>query len=136
MTEFPKIETERLFLDRIKLEDAPLVAKYAGNRKISKYYLNIPYPITETDAFEWINFTHKDFEKDGNFIFGMYLKSTQEFIGSISLGIDTRHKKAVLGYWLGVPFWNKGYATEATKAIINYGFKHLSLNKIYATLEK
>jgi len=88
MNDFPKIEAERLFLDKLKIEDAPLVAKYAGNRKISEYYLNIPHPITEPDALEWINFTHKDFEKNGNFIFGMYLKSTQEFMGSISLGIE------------------------------------------------
>jgi len=133
MNNFPKIETERLFLDKLKLEDVPLITKYASNRKISKYYLNIPYPITEADTLRWISHSYESFEKDGNFIFGIYLKSTQEFIGSISLVIVAIHKKAILGYWVAVSFWNKGYATEATRAIIDFGFKNLRLNKICAT---
>jgi len=133
MKEHPKIESERLVIDQIKVDDAPLAAKYAGDRKISQFYLEIPHPISEADALEWIKFTHEDFEKNGNYFFGIYLKSTREFIGSITLGMNSHHKRAALGYWLGLPFWNKGYATEAAKAIIDFGFKSLKLNKIYAS---
>jgi len=54
-------------------------------------------------------------------------------MGSITLSIDARHKKAILGYCVAVPFWNKGYATEATRAIIDFSFKNTKLNKIDAT---
>ncbi|WP_425286314.1 GNAT family N-acetyltransferase [Candidatus Fukatsuia endosymbiont of Tuberolachnus salignus] len=41
--------------------------------------------------------------------------------------------RAELGYWLGSPFWRQGYATEATLAVLHFGFTQLSLNWIYAS---
>jgi len=38
-----------------------------------------------------------------------------------------------LGYWIAIPYWNNGYVTEAAKAIIEFGFKELNFNKIFAT---
>lgn len=37
-----------------------------------------------------------------------------------------------MGYWIGVPYWNKGYATEAASAVIEFGFNEMMLNKIHA----
>ena len=54
-------------------------------------------------------------------------------IGTIGLHLNKEHQKAELGYWLGKNFWRKGYLTEALKAVLEFGFKELNLNKIYAT---
>lgn len=43
------------------------------------------------------------------------------------------HRQAKLGYWLGVPYWNRGYMTEAVQALVGYGFTELGLNKITAS---
>lgn len=53
-------------------------------------------------------------------------------IGSISLVINQISNFAELGYWIRRDEWNKGYCTEAGKAIIQFGFEHLNLNKIVA----
>ena len=53
-------------------------------------------------------------------------------IGAISLVIDQISNLAELGYWIRKEEWNKGYCTEAGKSIIQFGFEHLNLNKIYA----
>jgi RimJ/RimL family protein N-acetyltransferase len=55
-----------------------------------------------------------------------------ELVGAISLQIDRGLNKAELGYWIGKPFWNQGYATEAAIAILAFGFEKLRLNRIQA----
>ena len=57
-------------------------------------------------------------------------RESGQLVGAIGLGIDRRFKLAELGYWIGKPFWNRGYATEAAVAIIRYGFTSLELNRI------
>jgi RimJ/RimL family protein N-acetyltransferase len=53
-------------------------------------------------------------------------------VGTISLNMRNEGV-AEIGYWVGIPHWGKGHATEATKLIIKEGFKKLKLHKIYAT---
>ena len=53
-------------------------------------------------------------------------------MGAIGLH-DREDDKAELGYWIGIPYWDKGYVTEAAKAIIDFGLNELKLNKIFAT---
>jgi len=53
-------------------------------------------------------------------------------VGAIGINIERRMDRGELGYWVGVPFWNRGYATEASSAIVGYGFEHLGLNRIWA----
>ena len=50
----------------------------------------------------------------------------------MGLKINQRFNRAELGYWIGFPFWGKGYATEAAQAMLKFGFEQLNLNKIYA----
>ena len=54
-------------------------------------------------------------------------------MGGIGLRINKRFNRAELGFWLGEPFWNNGYITEAAGAALSFGFEKLGLNKIYAT---
>jgi len=60
------------------------------------------------------------------------LAQGQAMIGSIGLDIVESHKHARLSYWLGVPYWNRGYCTEAVAAVLGYGFRQLELNRIYS----
>ena len=52
----------------------------------------------------------------------------------IAIGLHDREDgKAELGYWIAKPFWNNGFVTEAAKVILDFGFKELYFNKIFAT---
>ena len=133
MDKLPKIITDRLILGRISFSDIPTIIKYAGNIKIAETTLNIPHPYTEKDAVLWINKINEGFDNKTQITFGIRIKSSKELIGAIGLKIDNRFSRAELGYWIAEAFWNKGYITEAVRAMLEFGFEELTLNKIFAT---
>ncbi|WKN45815.1 GNAT family N-acetyltransferase [Tunicatimonas pelagia] len=130
MNHFPKIETNRLLLTELKAADIPTIVKHAFNPKISDFTGNIPYPYSEKDAIYWLNLANQGFRSGANVIFAIRLKPQEEFIGGISLTIERRFNRAEIGYWIAEPFWNQGLTTEATKAIVKFGFEILNLNKL------
>jgi RimJ/RimL family protein N-acetyltransferase len=128
----PTIETERLFLRPFRLSDAKDVQRLAGDRDIADTTLTIPHPYEDGMAEEWIA-GQEVAGKDGKAItLAIVLRGEEGLIGGIGLKIDRQHDKAELGYWVGKPFWNRGYATEAARALLDYGFRELKLNKVHA----
>lgn len=132
MEKFPKIKTDRLTLTEITTNDIPEIVEFAGNINITKNTLNIPHPYTKDDAIFWINKIKETFENKTSYTFGIRLNSTDNFIGAISLGVNSKHDRGELGYWIAEPYWNNGYATEAVAAIMDFGFNKINLHKIYA----
>jgi len=136
MLVFPELQTNRLQLRKIQIEDVPSLVKYANNKKISDHILNIPYPYQEPDAVFRIRYVVQGFKDKTRYVFAIILKERAELIGEISLHLNKDHKIAELGYWVAEPFWNQGVATEAAEAIIKFGFETLKLHTIYATSHK
>jgi RimJ/RimL family protein N-acetyltransferase len=63
----------------------------------------------------------------------MTLKLGGSLVGTIGLrDIDAEHSQAELGFWVAVECWGQGYATEAARAVVGFGFGQLGLNRIYA----
>lgn len=131
LREFPRLETERLILSQLEEKDIPFIVEFLKHRIYSDLTSNIPYPYTENDAKFWLKISKEAFENKTGYTFGIRNKK-EELIGAIGLH-DRDDDKAELGYWIGIPYWNKGYFTEAARAIVDFGFKELELNKIYAT---
>jgi ribosomal-protein-alanine N-acetyltransferase len=128
----PTIETERLTLRPFRPGDSPAVQLLAGERSIADTTMNIPHPYEDGMAEEWIS-GHKSAYEDGTAItFAIELRGDGSLVGAIGLRIDRGLNKAELGYWVGQPFWNRGYATEAAIALLAFGFDELKLNRIHA----
>lgn len=125
------LETERLLLRPFTLADAPRVFELACVPEVAATALNIPHPYPEPLAAEWIA-KHPSEAKKGMHVFALTRKPDGLLIGGISLGITHRHHRAELGYWLGLPYWNQGYATEAVRRLIAWGFTEHKLNRIFA----
>jgi ribosomal-protein-alanine N-acetyltransferase len=65
--------------------------------------------------------------------FGITTRADGQLIGAVGLReIDTQHSRAEMGFWIGVEQWGNGYATEAAKGVVCYGFQELKLNRIHA----
>ncbi|MGB5303829.1 MAG: GNAT family N-acetyltransferase, partial [Gemmatimonadota bacterium] len=79
----------------------------------------------------WIE-SHVDAFRDRERVALAIADSNAVLVGAISLRLDLGHRRAELGYWIGLPFWGRGYATEAVVAMVEYGFKELGLNRIFA----
>lgn len=132
MRQFPKLVTKRLILNQIKPSDIPDIVAYAGNIKIVENTRTMPHPYYEEDAISWMHMANEGFKSKNNYIFAMRLRDTHAFIGGIGLTLDVQNNRAELGYWLAEGFWNLGFTTEAVKAILQFGFEVLGLNKIIA----
>jgi RimJ/RimL family protein N-acetyltransferase len=133
MTQPTTLETENLILRPLALSDAPEVQRLAGDAAIASTTLNVPHPYEDGMAEAWITSSQQKIA-DGTLVnFAIARKTDSRLVGCISLiDIDPSHCHAELGYWVGKPYWNNGYCTEAVRAMIRYGFEDLRLNRICA----
>jgi RimJ/RimL family protein N-acetyltransferase len=132
MRQRPTLMTQRLILRPFVLGDADKVQRLAGAKEIAAITLAIPHPYEDGMAEQWISSHQTSFESGGLINFAIVIAETDSLCGSIGLGIEHQHTHAGLGYWIGLPFWNKGYCTEAARAVIGYGFETLALHRIHA----
>ncbi len=126
------METPRLKLRAFRLTDAPYVQALAGARAIADTTLNIPHPYEDGMAEDWIRSLGPEYDAGVSATFAIERRDNQSLVGAIGLKLDRQNNKGDLGYWIGQPFWNYGYATEAAAALIAFGFDDLDLNRISA----
>ena len=128
----PTLKTDRLLLRPFTMADAPEVQRLAGDKEIASTTLNIPHPYKDGDAQNWIG-THEGKFRMGEMVtFAIVLPVENILIGAISLNISKTNESAEMGYWIGKPYWNNGYCTEAARRLIQYGFEEMDLNRIFA----
>ena len=125
-----ELQSKRLLLRPFEIDDAPAVQKLAGDKRISDTTLDIPYPYEDGLAEEWISTHAEKREKGEEFIFA--ITANGEVVGAICLKIRKEFNSGEIGYWIGVPFWNHGYATEAVAAILKFAFRELDLHRVHA----
>jgi RimJ/RimL family protein N-acetyltransferase len=119
------LETERLVLRRPTLADVKAIARVINDRRIAQNTARIPHPYAASDAEDFVNFVGSQ-PQDTNFL----ITRDGEVIGGV--GIDLTHGAPEIGYWLGVPFWGQGYATEAARAVIDYAFEEFGSAELRA----
>jgi [ribosomal protein S5]-alanine N-acetyltransferase len=130
----PTLTTKRLTLRPLVLEDAWDVERLAGMREIADTTLNIPHPYPVGAATRWIE-THAPAWAAGTGVtYAIVETSNGKLAGVVSLmQIHREHRRAELGYWIAVDRWNKGFATEASASILDFGFQSLGLHRIEST---
>lgn len=129
----PVLTTARLSLRPFTLADAATIQRLAGDKEVASTTLNIPHPYEEGLAEQWISTHQAQYEQGLAAIFAITLRAEGTLIGAIGLGFNRSHEQAELGYWIGKPYWNRGYCTEAARAVVQYGFETCSLHRIHAS---
>lgn len=122
----------RLIMRPFRPGDAAAVQQLAGKKEIADATAQIPHPYEDGMAEEWIATHGPSFTEGTHAVFAVTLKEDGQLLGACALTIDGPVARAELGYWIGMPYWNNGYATEASQAVIDFGFETLGLNRIYA----
>ena len=133
MHSFPIIHTDRLTLRKLETADLSDLIQKINNPAISKQIFNIPYPYSEADAIARLHLVTEGFRSKKRYIFLITNSENQELMGEISLHLDRSNNRAETGFWLDEKKWGNGYMTEALRAILDFGFKSIQLQKIFAT---
>ena len=118
-------------LRALRDSDADDIARLANNKKVwDNVRDKMPYPYARKDAEFFIGLTKKE---DPQVTFGII--RGDDFCGVIGLILqsDVYRKSAELGYWIGEPYWGMGIATETVRMILEYGFKKLDFERIFAS---
>ena len=128
-----RIETERLILRKIRLEDAQaMFNNWASDPEVTKY---LTWPThgsvdeTKQIAENWV----KGYEQDDFYLWMIELKEISQPIGSISVvNMDDRVEKVEIGYCIGRLWWHKGIMSEAVQAVMGFLFDEVGVNRIEA----
>ncbi len=128
----PSLQTERLRLRPFVADDAATIVALAGTEAMAEATISIPHPYSLTAAKTWIASLPHMFRSGLAVHFAVCTTDSKDLIGCFILkNIDNIHQHAELECWIGKPWQNRGYATEAAKAVIVFGFEQLKLNRIY-----
>jgi [ribosomal protein S5]-alanine N-acetyltransferase len=131
-----RFETERLILRRLEKDDALRIQQFAGAYEVAYNTLMMPHPYEDGLAEGFIESVNEDWDKGQSYTFCIAGKSDNLLMGVIGINPVESNRNAEIGYWIGVPFWNKGYVTEAARRVLQFGFEDLNLNRIHAAYFK
>jgi len=128
---FPKLHTDQLDLIQISQEHLGDIFKLFSDRRVTQFY-NITALTEELEAQKYLDWFSSRFADKTGIRWGISLKGHSNIIGTLGFNNFIKRHRANLGYDLQADFWNKGYVTEALKAVIEFGFKTLDINRIEA----
>ncbi len=128
----PTLKTDRLALRPFDLADAPVVQTLAGASEVAATTLNMPHPYHEGLAESWIS-RHPPAAAAGTSVtWAIERTADATLLGGITLSLVPAHNRADLGYWLGVPYWNQGYMTEAVRRVIAFALAECAVHRVQA----
>jgi [ribosomal protein S5]-alanine N-acetyltransferase len=117
----PTLTTARLVLRPLVAEDAADIQRLAGAFEVAGTTANIPHPYPDGAAATFVAAQHENWRDDRAVTWA--ITRAGAFIGCIGLVLLSRtHARASLGYWIAHSEWNRGYATEAARAVVDWGF--------------
>lgn len=124
------IQTKRLLIRPYEKKDEEAVYTVINSKGIFKTTLNIPYPYPREQVGIWLHFTLKNSLYHKGYEWGIFTYDGQ-YIGNVGIvNIDLIHRGGEITYFIGELYWNKGYATEAVKAMLDFAFRQLGLERV------
>lgn len=128
----PTIETERLLLRRMKISDYTDMYEYSCLDSVTKYLLWNSHPDARYTR-DYLAYIQSQYRAGEFYDWAVVHKETNKMIGTCGFArLDFENNSAEIGYVLNPDFWRRGYATEAVKKIIDFGFHTLNLHRIEA----
>ena len=125
----PVVVTERLVLRPPHADDIAELAELANNRRVAEMLGRMPHPYGEAEARAFIDNAKR--RNNGGCVYAITNSDNGAFIGCI--GLDSRAHGLELGYWIGQPYWGRGYATEAAHAAVDLAFRATRVDVLHVS---
>ena len=128
------LETDRLILRDLQESDLPALITLNQDPEVMQYF---PKPYSQAESLRLYQGIQDEVKAYGYSLWAFEEKGSQEFIGLVGLHhSDLRifaGKEAVeIGWRLRKEFWNRGYATEAAQACLDFAFQQAGLSEVYS----
>lgn len=136
MNAFQPLQTERLVIRELTLQDAQSCFEILSDERVTYMNAAVELITTNEQAIDFIKSTHKKYEQGQLEWLAVEEKASQKMIGMV--GFDEykpRFFRAAIGYVFAYDCWGKGYATEASEALIDFGFTKMNVNRWVATVD-
>lgn len=130
----PILETERLILRPLRLDDAPRIQTYFANWEVVRpLSARIPWPYPDDGAETNVRESLEKQARHEGLCWAIILKDGEDdLIGRIDLRPDDS-ERSMRGFWLARPYWGQGLMTEAAEAVTAYAFDVLNWPHLYVT---
>jgi RimJ/RimL family protein N-acetyltransferase len=124
------IETARLVMRAPAKRDLDGVVKLANNIRVAEMTATIPHPYTRKDAESWL----EKVSSGRGYSLVLYAKAEKRtLVGVAGFGHRGEESNPEIGYWIGEPFWRQGFATEASRALIDHAFTETEIDALSAS---
>ncbi len=129
-TDCPILLSPRLVMRAPHEDDIDALAHLANNANIANMVARMPHPYTVADAADFVRRTRAG--AIGKCVYAITKADNGAFLGCCGIEPHEDGRTVELGYWLGEPYWNEGYATEAAHALIDMVFRTRDVEQIDA----
>ncbi len=124
----PEIVTERLTMRAPRESDIAGLVELADNYHVAQMLARMPHPYGEAEARAFLAMAR--LQRSGA-VYALTLKQTGAFVGCA--GLNATDRGLELGYWIGEPHWQRGYATEAAHALVDLAFSGTNIQVLHAS---
>lgn len=131
----PELNTERLLLRRVHLKDAADLFEYARDPEVARFVTWKPHQKV-SDTKKAIVWFQEQYAKSLSVSWGLLHRAHEKVIGTCGfVAISVPDERAEIGYAMSRDYWGKGYMSEAVRAVLQYGFETMKLNRIEAKVD-
>ena len=125
----PVLATESLTMRAPQESDIGQLAALADNHHVAQMLARMPHPYGKAEARAFLALAKAP--RRGGATYALTLTDSGAFVGCA--GLDVTDRGLELGYWIGEPYWRRGYATEAAHALVDLAFRNTGIQVLHAS---
>ncbi len=117
----------------LRKSDVPVFHPLVTDPQVARFLPSLPDPYPIEEGYTWVRSTHRLARQREAFTLGIESREDRAIVGIIALmHVNWVDRVAELGYWVGRPYWRRGYGFEATQLMLRFAFRELKLYRLFA----
>ena len=131
--ERPALVTQRLVMRAPRDSDIPALVQLADNRHVAQMLARMPHPYGEAEARAFVAMSAL---KQPGVSYALTLAGPGPETGTLigCAGLNAKDRGLELGYWIGEPYWRRGFATEAAHALVDLAFRSTGIQVLHVSV--